>query len=139
MEGDRATFDHRTGKSQARGTEVGWGGGGPTVTLEPALTDQAPVADDAHAGQTKLLFAKLHQLAQVLASLMNERLSAREVDLLHTWEGRQPHGPFWCSAAHTSVTILMAQVVFSQCDRREIKLLTLLASSDAGDPSVSLI
>lgn len=67
--------------------------GGPTVALEPALADQAPVADDAHAGQAQLLLAKPHQLAQVLAPLVQERFSAREVDLLHAWRGRHRHVP----------------------------------------------
>lgn len=107
MEGDRATFDHRTGDG------VGGWGRGPTVTLEPALTDQAPVADDAHAGQMKLLFAKLHQLAQVLASLVNERLSAREVDLLHTWEGRQPHGLLVLCGTHICYYLNGTSRIFS--------------------------
>lgn len=96
MEGDTATFDHRNGTATRRVGE-------PTVALEPALADQAPVADDAHAGQTQLLFAKLHQLAQVFASLVEERFSARKVYLLHTWEGRHRHFAFRFSTAHTSI------------------------------------
>lgn len=131
MEGDRATFDHRNGTAKCHA-------GKPTVALEPALADQAPVADDAHAGQTKLLFAEFHQLAQVFASLVKERFSARKVDLLHTWEGRQRPFPFCFYSAHTSVIILMAKVIWSQCSRREIKLLIILASSDAGAPPTPL-
>ena len=45
-----------------------------TVLLEPPLADQAPIADDADAGQLQLLLTELHQAAQVLASVLEERL-----------------------------------------------------------------
>ena len=57
-----------------------------TVVLEPPLPDQAPVAYYAHAGQLQLPFAELHQLAKVFAPVMDEWLSAGEVDLFHTWD-----------------------------------------------------
>lgn len=47
-----------------------------TVLLEPALADQAPIADDADAGQLQLLLAEFHQPAQVLAPVLEERLPA---------------------------------------------------------------
>ena len=47
-----------------------------TVLLEPPLADQAPVADNADAGQLQLLLTELHQPAQVLAPVLEERLPA---------------------------------------------------------------
>lgn len=84
MEGNTATL--LAGQAQRHDGAVQ-----PTVTLEPLLPDQAAVADNAHAGQSEVLFAKLHQLAQVVAPLVNERLSARKVYLLHTWEKGHRH------------------------------------------------
>lgn len=53
-----------------------WHAGKLTVILEPPLTDQASVADDAHALQLQLCLAESHQLAQVPAPVMDKGLPA---------------------------------------------------------------
>lgn len=55
-----------------------------TIFPEPAFSDHAPVADDTDAGKLQVLLAELDQLPQKLSSLVQERLSAGEVDLFHS-------------------------------------------------------
>ncbi len=55
-----------------------------TVEDEPFLGDETAVADDADARHAQLALAESDQLAQIAALLVDERLTARKVDLFHS-------------------------------------------------------
>lgn len=55
-----------------------------TVFTEPTFSNHASVADDADAGEPQVPFAELNQPPQELPSVVQEGLSAGEVDLFHS-------------------------------------------------------
>lgn len=55
-----------------------------TVLLEPLLSDQAAIANDADAWERQLLLAKLDQFAYKFASVLKKRFSSREIYFLHS-------------------------------------------------------
>lgn len=55
-----------------------------TVFFKPFFRDETPVADHSHAGQLKILFAKLYQFPQIRSSLHDKGFTPGKINLLHT-------------------------------------------------------